>query len=205
MSSAKAIARRIGRLLFGKYQLYRVYRLDRPTQPASLSADQSVVQLGNDEFAELSAHADHSVRKSVGFDGPGVTAYGLREQGRLASVAFFINREAYYSDSVWPLKPGEAALIELVTLPEQRGKGLAPLLIGHASADMFDRGSSRLYSWLWWTNQPSERAFQKAGWRYTAFSAQFHPFGRTKPIIWRRIVNSPSSTAVSENAEDRSA
>ena len=150
-----------------------------------------MIALDDKQLSILRSHADPKVRKSAGYAGPGVTGFGMIASGRLSSVAFFTDRSAFTEDRVWPLKSGEAALVELITLPEHRGKGLAPLLISHAAQEMFESGFARLYSWLWWSNHASERAFEKAGWRYTAFTIEICPFGARRPITWRRIQEAP--------------
>ena len=132
MNAVKASVRLVARKLFGDYQLNRMYRLERPPTPPPMAAHRRIVQLGQAGVSEIRAHADPPMRKSVGFAGPGVVALGLREHGLLTTVAFFADREAFYNENVWPLKRGKARLVELVTLPEHRGKDLEPLLIMHA-------------------------------------------------------------------------
>lgn len=188
MKGAKAIIRPLALKLFGSYQINRVYRLEHPLPHPAIPTGARLIHLSDSELSELRVNIDPKVRKSAGYAGTGVEGFGLVSNDRLASVAFFADRDAFANDNVWPLKRGEAALVELITLAEHRGNGFAPQLIMHASNEMFEMGFERLYSWLWWSNGPSERAFQKAGWQYTAFTIEVYPFGSSRPRIWRRVV-----------------
>ena len=192
MRIMRAAARRMLHILFGEYQFNRVYRLDGPVAPLALDAGRELIELGDEQISDLRSNPDPKVRKSAGYAGPGMTGFGVTSSGQLSSVAFFSDRSAFTADNVWPIRSGEAALVELITLPESRGQGLAPQLISHAAQEMFNAGYERLYTWLWWTNHASRRAFEKSGWRYTAFTIELRPFFCRRPIIWRYIREQPS-------------
>lgn len=70
-----------------------------------------------------------------------------------------------YRRATLDLLPSEAKLIDVVTAPEERGKGLAPCLIREASDFMKSLGYERIYARIWHSNHASQRAFAKAGWR----------------------------------------
>jgi RimJ/RimL family protein N-acetyltransferase len=73
------------------------------------------------------------------------------------------------SRNFWPLQSGEAKLIELGTRENARGAGYASMLIAESSRRMFEGGFTRLFARIWHSNEPSLRAFEKAGWRNVAF------------------------------------
>ena len=70
-----------------------------------------------------------------------------------------------YRRATLDLRPSEAKLIDVVTVPEERGKGFAPRLIREAEACMKGLGYDRIYARIWHSNHASQRAFAKAGWR----------------------------------------
>ncbi|HET6277960.1 MAG TPA: GNAT family N-acetyltransferase [Candidatus Polarisedimenticolia bacterium] len=70
-----------------------------------------------------------------------------------------------YRRATLDLQPSEAKLIDVVTAPEERGKGFAPRLIREASAFMHSLGYERIYARIWHSNHASQRAFVKAGWK----------------------------------------
>jgi RimJ/RimL family protein N-acetyltransferase len=181
----KSLLRAIGQSVFGAYQINRLYQLDSTPGYPKAAPELEFGEIGPREIKDLRAHEQQSVRKSAGYAGEGMHGFYVRHQGELASVAFYAEHSVFENEVVVPLRPSEAGLVELITLPEHRGKGMAPLVISYASAAMFERGFSPLVSWLWWTNSASQRAFEKAGWRFIGMSVQLYPFGRTTPLSFR--------------------
>jgi hypothetical protein len=182
----RVIARRLLGLAFGDYAANRVYRLGAPVDAPALPDGGRLALVGDDELAALRAHPDPKVRKSAGFAGPSRPGYALWVGDSLASVAFFAERTAFDADWIWRLGETEAALVELITPAEHRGKGLAPCLIAHASNTMLVQGKTSLLTWIWWSNTPSIRAFEKAGWHRIGIAYRIYPLGILGPFDWRR-------------------
>ena len=186
LSVFKKVAGKMVHIVVGPYRLNKIYRLSEAVPEPPLPPGLVLEQLGEQGLEELRNSTDRELRKSAGFAGEGVHGYALRQSGALVAVAFFATRDGFSSDNIWPLPEDEAALVELVTHPDHRGQGLAPLLIKLASNRMFDSGLHRLMTWLWWSNSPSERAFLKSGWHRIAFVIEFEPWWKKGSIIFRR-------------------
>jgi hypothetical protein len=82
----------------------------------------------------------------------------------------------------WLLSPGEAALSHLVTARPYRSLGIATKLIAFAARQMGEAGYARLYAWIWHSNIPSVRAFQKAAWKDVALTVSLHVPGVGRQI-----------------------
>lgn len=78
--------------------------------------------------------------------------------------------------------------MQLVTVPTERGKGLATKLMQFSATRMQETGSSRLYSRAWWTDYASIRVNEKAGWRQKATVVEVYPFGASRS--WRVVKRS---------------
>jgi GNAT superfamily N-acetyltransferase len=69
-----------------------------------------------------------------------------------------------YTRATLELRPDEAKLIDVITMPEYRGRGFGPRFIQHITRDMRRRVTGSIYARVWHRNSVSERAFAKAGW-----------------------------------------
>lgn len=174
----KALLRTAVQPVVGDYALNRIYRREAGCPLPPLRDGWRILPMDDAALAVLRAHPDPKVRKSASFARNGVFGFALWDHDRLAGTVFFEDRTTYYNDALWTLAQDEAALIDLLTLPEHRGRGVAPLLIAYGTNAMFARGMRALIAWIWWTNHPSIRAFEKAGWSYIAFVTQMRPFGK---------------------------
>jgi RimJ/RimL family protein N-acetyltransferase len=138
--------------------------LDREPSPGvpSLPAGYRFVDVAPDD---LSASGFAELRDCAWYGGPGSRLFGIaRTDGTLACVQCIWFGDRYASRSFWPLSGNEAASMHLVTVPEERGKGLATLLKQQSAAILRTSGFARVYSRIWWTNTPSLRVSEKAGW-----------------------------------------
>ena len=165
MQAAKQIARRAIGLLFGQilYSHVYIYR-SRPSDPPPGPAVESET-LPN-----------------------GRTHFAIREDGRLLCECYFISGSAYRDRFPRPLRESEAVLVRLLTHPEARGRGLAPHLIAQASAAMTARGHDRLFAMIWHNNEPSKRAFRKAGWGLHARHLTLRCSSRRRiDLVWPKM------------------
>ena len=110
---------------------------------------------------------------------------------RLCTCAVWYG-DRYKKRGYWPLKDDECKLISLETLPQAKGRGLAPLVISQATLKMSALGFRKIYARVWHSNAASLRAFAKAGWARHALVIEIFPCGRrfrtTIPYRWIRWI-----------------
>lgn len=175
-------AKRAARLLLGEYSIYCIYR----TMGGAAASVRSVAaELSQ---ADISECPDPLLRNQAGYAGEGARAFGLREQGRLQALCFYWEGERYRRRNFWPLKPGEAKLVQIVTAEDARGRGLARQLIASSAAQLLKEGKTALYARIWHSNLPSIRAFEAAGWERVALVVEVNPLRLARPWRWQRAV-----------------
>lgn len=176
----KSIAKgTVGKLLTD-YQINRVYHIDlheeskQTSTPATLNfaliGDQAELDMALD--ARVRDHAWYGDEKdnSLGFrlsDGEHIVCtawYWRKQHSRLP------RRFASIDDN-------ELVLADLITADGMRGRGYAGLLMNYADGQLYRKGHTRLWTWIWHSNKPSIIAFEKAGWSYDYFLVEFRlPF-----------------------------
>ena len=165
--------RSLARMVFGDYALYRIYAIDAEDCAPSEASDIEFFELNiPDDLSD-----DPEMRKLESYLGDGAYGFGARLGEQPAAGCFFWAGQRYKQRNFWPLDDDEAKLVEVRTIPQLRGQGIASHLIRHAAHAMAQRGFQRLYARIWHSNTPSIRAFEKAGWRYIAFVIEIAPLG----------------------------
>jgi RimJ/RimL family protein N-acetyltransferase len=178
----KAVAKRIARVIFGDYAIYCVYRCG--ALPAKETRHR-VEELSEDD---IRAASDPNIAGQAGYAGTGAHAFGIREEGVLQAVCFYWHGERYRPRGFWSLEASEAKLVQIITAPSARGRGLATALIrGSASAMQHGHGWSRLFARVWHSNRPSRAAFERAGWEQIAVVLEVNPLRlrRAWRLSWR--------------------
>jgi len=177
------------RLVLGPYRFNRVYRLAVPETAPEVPDGISVGCLEN---LDPEATVSSELRDRFGYSGKDAYGYGLFVEGCLAAVCWFWGPRRFADPLLWQLEENEAILVDLVTAPNYRGRGLASVLIRCASAEMERAGWRTLYTWMWHTHHASYHAFERAGWRQVAWVLEIHPFGLRRairlswhPVRWR--------------------
>ena len=172
--SVKTAVKRLADLTGLRYEVYALYTapkdIPQPTLPAGYRFRQvaslaEFASAANPIVAAIPSHAEHA--EDVGF---AIEVSGCVVAGCVYSCA---------PDPWWPIASASAKLVHIETDPEHRGKGLAPALIAYSAASMVQAGHRELYARIWHSNQPSLRAFQKAGWSRVAFVVDVGLFGRS--------------------------
>ncbi len=155
------------------YQLNHVVVLDPPGPlPRPLPAGIQLALLDERDVAAMRAHSAREVRVAASFASPQRRGFVLRDAGgQPCATAIFAPHDRFRRPDIARLGPDEWVLIELVTWPEQAGRGLGTLMVQHASHVMFTQGATRLVSFMWWSHGASLRVFLKAGWRRARFAA----------------------------------
>lgn len=173
------IKRLVGRLV-SEYRINWIYAARR--LPDSDHNGLSVEPESAEHRAMLSDSATYKMRNSQSYAKAGLAGLVLVKEGRPVSVAHFVEAGQYRRSSTWPLRDGEVALMDIATEEQVRGCGLAPQLIRAATRIYLARGCRGMIAFIWWSNDASRHAFEKAGWRRIGGSVELR-FGKR----WLRI------------------
>lgn len=188
MRALKAIAR----CILGEYDLYRIFAAEpSAATPPSLP---SRMELSTIQADAIEASTDEMIRTEAWYAGAGAEAFACTVDGRIVGLCFFWHGARYRARNYWPLAPDEAKLVQIITVTDFRGKGVARALIGYSSARMFELGYKRLIARVWHSNAPSIHAFQSAGWRQIAQVLRFNPLRRAHSfrfVVGQRPGGSP--------------
>lgn len=169
MMGGKALVKRLLGRVVAEYRLNWIYAADTP--PAT--GDDPGAEAETPAYrAMLRASPTDKMRTSQSYAEAGFEGLVLAEGGRPLSVAHFAGPDRYDRHATWPLRPGDIALMDIATEEAARGRGLAVRLIRAATGRYLARGHKRLIAFVWWTNTPSLRAMDKAGWKRIGFSAE---------------------------------
>lgn len=185
MKSLRTMCVRCAHALFGDYGLYKIYCRDTSSQDLpSLPTD---IQMLRVEADDLTDSDDQAIKDVAGYAGQDSICFALHLKGQPASACAFWWGERYRRRNFWPLEQTEAKLVQINTAEVYQRRGLATMLIRAAVVEMRRRGFKRLYARVWYNNQSSVKAFEKAGWAKIALVLELFPFGKRKPFrcVWR--------------------
>lgn len=185
----KQVLKGLARALCGDYSVYRIYRL--ALQPSAANADLFVQEIGADALAAL---ANRELAALASYAGQDCTAFCLRLDGAPAAVCFYWSGDRYRDRSrgFWPLAPGQAKLVQIVTAPSARGRGVATRLIAESARRMSAAGWQVLYARVWHSHSASWRAFERAGWQRVALVLEVNPLRLARPWRLRLAIRSRS-------------
>ena len=182
----KELLKKIGHRLLGDYSAYFIYEREVPS-PESIVEVPATHEVVLVDSTAIAASADPLMQEQAGYAGPGAYAYACLEGSRIVGLCFYWFGDRYLQRNFWPLKTKEAKLVQIITLPEMRGRGVAGALISFSFRDMAQKNFSRLYARIWHSNTPSLHAFERAGWVRIALVIEINPFRRQRPhrLYWR--------------------
>jgi GNAT superfamily N-acetyltransferase len=175
MVALRALMERMARWILGKYSCFKIYSLD-------LNQDLPIASSDFD-FAEVTAEQVKSaerqeLRERAWYGGEGSYGFGAYDGDKLVCLQWYWYGERYKCQrNFWPLARNEAKAVEIYTLTEYRGQGIATFLKMWSAVVMKERGFRRLYNRIWHSNHSSIRASQKSGWGQIATVIQLHRYG----------------------------
>jgi RimJ/RimL family protein N-acetyltransferase len=178
----KALLKRLARLLLGEYSVYVVLQRHAVQAPAPLPPQADGYRVSLVDRATIEASADAVIREQAGYAGDGALAYACWAEQRIVGLCFYWHGQRYLQRNFWPLQPGEAKLVQIITVADMRGRKVAPTLIVRSCADLMQQGFRTAYARVWHSNTPSLQAFAVAGWTRRALVIDIHPFGKVQPI-----------------------
>ena len=157
------------------YEIYWIFRCQAMPERARLPAQECV--LTEVDAAGVKALPSALLRGQAAYAGDGAHAFLATLHGVPAGLCFYWSGERYRTRNFWPLRPGEAKLVQLVVDPAYRGRGIATRLIANSAATLAEAGLGTLYARVWHSNAPSIGAFHHAGWRRIALVVTLLPRG----------------------------
>lgn len=178
----KAIAKSVLRVILGDYSIYQIYECASSDVPLSRPATNTTFRVTPVDAFAINSSADSLIREQAEYAGPGSQAYACFDHDRIVGVCFYWFGDRYMKRNFWPLHNGEAKLVQIISLPDMRSRGVATLLIAGSYRDMVQKGFSRTFARIWHSNTPSKKAFEYAGWKQIALVLEINPFRQTRPI-----------------------
>lgn len=181
--------RRLAARLLGDYAVYRMYSHAAPAsneqpQPAEPTPTPPARIALLDDINELAASPHADLRPLAAYAGGEAYVFGIWTDGVLAGVAAYWWGRRYAARGFWPLKPGQAKLVQLNIAAALRGRGLAAPLVAASTRVMHELGFSPLYARIWHSLHASRRALERAGWHNFAIVVEIDPFRRGKRTRW---------------------
>lgn len=182
----KKLIKRLAALILGDYSAFHIYANSVGAKMMSALASDSF-QFVMIEKTAVESSGDELIREQAWYHGADAHAYACLLDSRIVGLCYFWHGGRYRTRNYWPLADDEAKLVQLVTVPDMRGRGVASSLIEHASADMAKQGFHRLFARVWHSNTPSSSAFARAGWNRVATVVEVHPFrlGKRRRMVFQ--------------------
>ena len=171
----------LARALLGDYALYRIWTLGTLAEPPSEAHRDALLTVRPISRADIDGAADPSLRESAWYLGDESHGFGCFQGTELVGLAFYWHGRRYRERHSLVIGTGAAKLVHIVTAPSMRGRGVAALLIARSAAAMQALGFHPLFARIWHSNEPSRRAFLRAGWRAVGWLLQINPLRRTQP------------------------
>ncbi len=187
----KELAKKLARAILGEYSAYYVYAKSGEGNSSTRPQVTLPFRVESVEESVIQSSPDLLIREQAGYAGPGSHAYACFDGDRIVGLGFYWFGDRYLKRNFWPLADGEAKLVQIVSLPEIRGRGVATKLIMSSFQDMMEKGFSRLYARIWHSNTPSIRAFERAGWVRIALVLEINPLRRSQPTRLRFASRAP--------------
>ena len=188
----KALVKKLARTLLGDYSAYHIYSWPAGDVPASMPGTTAAFTVRSIDESEIESSGEPLIREQAGYAGADSHAYACFDADRIVAICFYWFGDRYRKRNFWPLGDGEVKLVQIIALPDVRGRGAATLLLASSCRDILQKGFCRAYARIWHSNTPSLRAFERAGWARAALVLEINPLRRRRPIRirvdskWRR-------------------
>ncbi|AZP12223.1 GNAT family N-acetyltransferase [Undibacterium parvum] len=180
MNTMKQLLKALAKILLGEYALYYIYTRsakDSPLAPAKVPHAFTVQTV---DAAMILKSEDPLILQQAGYLGSGTFAYACLEGPRIVGLCFYWFGERYRERNFWPLLEREAKLVQIISLAEMRGRGIASRLIEISCQDLLAQKFERIYARIWHSNLPSIKAFERAGWKRIALVIEINPLRRAE-------------------------
>ena len=176
------LIRAIIRKVVGDYSAYYIYTKAINSPPSDNLQLLPHLTIRAVDHTTIADSRDPLIQSQAEYGGSGAHAYACFSGDRIIAVCFYWFGVRYLQRNFWPLSADEAKLVQIVSLPEMRGRGIASALIAWSFRDIAQKGFRQTYARIWHSNVPSIRAFERAGWSRIALVLEFSPLRRGDPI-----------------------
>lgn len=179
----KKFVRSILHVIFKDYHFLRIYFLDLPKSGTQITA----AKLGEESIRRLDSHDqfftanDKRIRDHSMFFGHQTFAYGMFIDDELIGVCiFWIAKHPNLPRRFSELNQNEAVMVDLLVSEQYRGKGYALAMTEFSERNLAIYGYEKLWTWVWHSNEPSIRVFEKSGWIYSHQLIEIQLYGMKK-------------------------
>jgi len=163
--------------LLGDYSIYVIFTESCGREHSAGLPAEPLLAFGPVTEVAIRGSSDSLIREQADYCGDDSSAFACLDGDRIVGICFYWYAERYRKRNFWPLRDRQAKLVQILTLPEMRGRGIASRLIKCSSQEMGKRGFSRLYARIWHSNAASVAAFERAGWTRVALVIEISPLG----------------------------
>lgn len=179
----KSALKRLAVALLGNYSAYYIYASTKTGDAAMRVERHGPFVVRPVDRNEIAQAEDPIIRQQANYAGPGAYSFGCFLGDRLVGLCFYWYGPRYSLRDFWPLGEHEAKLVQIITLPEVRNRGVAKQLIVESLDVVTQReGLHRAFARIWHSNTSSLRAFEHARWQRTALVVEINPLRRAKPM-----------------------
>lgn len=181
----KELAKKLAGIFFGDYAIYHIYSSSPDELSASGAGAKNNFTVKPVDQGTINSCGETQIREQGGYAGAGSHAYACFDGDHIVGVCFYWFGDRYLKRNFWPLTAGEAKLVQIIVLPEMRGRGVATTLIESSCRDLLAKGFNRAYARIWHSNTPSLMAFERAHWMRIGTVVELNPFRLKTPIRMR--------------------
>jgi RimJ/RimL family protein N-acetyltransferase len=175
---------RAARGLLGDYELYRIYRVDLPTE----SREHGDLTMGPIDPVRCEDQIDdEALRRRVARAGAGSPAFGAWKDGRLVAGVWFLTPERFRREmNFWNLEPDAVWFHQVEVAERWTGRGYGTAVTRYGTNEMVKEGYRRAYCRIWHSHHRSVRVFVKAGWKHVGWVMRARPLGIPLRFSWRK-------------------
>jgi len=165
------------------YSVFVIYKCNG--MPENVSVPRKGYELCLMTREDIMSSDDALISEQAWYGGDDTCIFACIVDGRIVALCVYWYGDRYLTRNFWPLKEKEAKLVQLYTLPDMRGKGIAPMLIQHSTRVMLKQGFTNLFARIWHSNHSSRKAFEKSHWTAISTVIEIQPVASIKPFRFR--------------------
>ena len=162
------------------YSIFVIYKCGGVSKRAGEPQENYEIRLITKE--DIMNSDDALIYEQGWYGGEGSCIFACIVDERIVALCVYWYGDRYLTRNFWPLKEKEAKLVQVYTLPDVRGKGLAPMLIQYSADVMMEQGFVTLFARIWHSNHSSRKAFERSNWVAVSTVVEIQPVTGIKPF-----------------------